>query len=197
MQAKKRFSRFRSMDLATSALPNFDWANQPEDVIIQDVFRLVEARVIASINWYLSEKKRKALWSRLLRFVAVVGVASGAATPLLAQMSNSISLVWGYLALGVAAFAVGMDRALGFSATWLRYMRTAVHLQQILKRAQLEWANCSVARGRSLPVERAWLILINLDEEASRIIRDETEEWSIDTRSQLRDMEGRAKSQAS
>jgi hypothetical protein len=193
----KRQRKFRGTDLVPEKLPDIDWSCQSAYDVAQELFRIVETRTIASINWYLAEKERKAFWSRALRIMAVIGAAFGAVTPLLAQMSAGVSLIWGYLALGFAALAIGIDKALGFSSTWLRYMRTATRLQQVLYHAQLEWADLSVKRSKDseekFNIGTTWIALTNLSDQVNEIVRAETDEWSADVRSQIYLMETQAK----
>lgn len=195
----KRRDKSRSTDLTSERLPDIDVTHKPPREVAYEVFRIVEARTIETIDWYLREKQRKAFWSRTLRVMSVIGVAFGAVTPLLTQITGSLSLIWGYLALGFAALSIGIDKALGFSGTWLRYMKTATRLQQALYHSQLEWANLSAERAQAscavFDIDAAWTSLFNLSDRVSEIVRTETEEWSADIASQLSVLEARAKSQ--
>jgi hypothetical protein len=184
----KRLRIPRGKDLSTERLPEFDWSSRTSADIVQEMFRAVEDRALDTIKWYLTEKERKAFWSRSLRVLAVIGIAIGAATPLAMQISGHVNLIWGYIAFGFAALVIGIDKVLGLSVTWARYMTTAADLQHDIYRLQLEWARISARSGEELDtfdVQAAWALLLDFSDAVADKVKTETLEWSAEFSSQL------------
>ena len=120
--------RGRDVDLATQRLPAIEW----EDGLagLRDLYGWVEQFAGETIDWYMSEKKRKARWSRSLRALAAILATLGGAIPVAALAAGKpVYGNWGFVLLALAAGTLAYDRFFGYSSAWLRYMATAINLR--------------------------------------------------------------------
>jgi hypothetical protein len=114
-----------------------------------------------AINWYYKHKRKSSLFAYYLRVTAFVFATLGAAIPLIVRpdylvtstapapttgfFNHLASFNWfnlhnlGYILLATAAAAIALDRLLGFTASWIRYVLTAQLLQQALNNFTIEW----------------------------------------------------------
>jgi hypothetical protein len=141
---------------------------------------VVEGRAVETIDWYLNEKKSKSNWSRGLRVAAILLGAAGALIPLLNLANNQVlDIRWGYVALGLAAAAVALDRFFGFSSGWMRYLITSFRLQRLLADFQLEWAARTARLEGSTPEAEQVTELLTLLRKVLSAILEEVERETI------------------
>jgi hypothetical protein len=108
---------------------------------IQMLYVHVESQALEAINWYVRDKRSKARWSRVLRFLTIILTAAGGLVPLLRVSGvKAVGAEWGYVLLALAAACVGLDRFFGFSSAWMRYLTTSMALQRLLLEFQMDWA---------------------------------------------------------
>jgi hypothetical protein len=185
----------RAGDLRSSALPALE---SFDDNSVQVLYRWTEGAAIETIEWYLSEKRAKARWSRVLRVMAVLLIVGGGVTPVIAVASRSAGLaIWGYIPLGLGAGCVGLDRAFGFSSSWMRYLATATAIQRSLMAFQLAWAeliaNKNLGGYKSLEWTLAALRLImKFADSLSGFVESETQSWVSEFHSHVSDLERQA-----
>jgi integrase len=110
---------------------------------IKRLYLYAEAVADESIDWYGRHKRKLAWKSRLLRLLAIILTAVGGLTPILSALGWAQNLnigQLGYLFLGLAAACVGLDRFIGFSSGWIRYITTKMTLERALSDFRFEWA---------------------------------------------------------
>jgi hypothetical protein len=168
-------------DLHPVAFPDVAWDELSREDSLEAVYRWVEEEAVRAVEWYLREKRWKAVCSRALRILAVVGATAGAALPFIVR-SGSLGFEWGYFSLAVAAGAVAMDRFFGFSSAWMRYMTAELAIQARLQELRFTRASLLMARGsRPLTADTAADYLASLAESAATIaeeLRNETLSWA-------------------
>ncbi|WP_051704851.1 MULTISPECIES: SLATT domain-containing protein [unclassified Streptomyces] len=174
------FGRRRAADITVSALAELDRSRTRAD-LLWELFRHAEAEVTGAIGWYLARRRGPSLWSRSLRALAALLVIVGSITPLVhAAAPTTVQPEWGFVFLAGGAGCVLFDRIFGFSASWTRYIRTELALQQILKRAQSEWSQ-TFLRTTDSPSDKEQAALLGVIErlrtDAQRIIEDEGSAW--------------------
>jgi SMODS and SLOG-associating 2TM effector domain 2 len=138
--SQSSLGRNASGDLVSQALPEF-----AKDASLLDIanglFRWVEASALTVCEWYLHEKEPKARRSRLLRLLAIILATTGSVAPFIAVGTGDSTYVYlGYPMLAAAAAAVGADRALGLSSSWMRYQISAAAIGKLVLQRQLQWA---------------------------------------------------------
>jgi hypothetical protein len=144
----------------------------------------------------LSEKKRKARWSRALRAAAVLFVTLGGAVPLAALTAGKAALGnWGFVLLGLAAGCMTYDRFSGYSSAWLRYMAAATVLRTMLNDFQLDWAKLMSSVGAGEPSAEQARDAIHAVQSFIRSVNDvihgETQVWLAEFNANLAELKTR------
>jgi hypothetical protein len=156
------------------------------------LFRWVESAAIATVDWYLTEKRSKARWSRILRVIAVIFILLGSLAPFVAVGTDkSLYALWGYPCLAVGAGCVALDRVFGFSSSWMRYQSTVASVQRMMIRYQLRWAETISVAGDNVRVEMSTCIKIidGFATELSRLVDEETQGWVEEFRGHVSHLE--------
>ncbi|MFE2043312.1 SLATT domain-containing protein [Streptomyces sp. NPDC059477] len=166
--------------MTVSELTELDRARSRSEVL-WDLFKQAEAEVVTAINWYLGRRRGPSRWSRSLRALAGLLGIVGTLTPLVhAADPTLLQPEWGFVFLAGAAGAVLFDRIFGFSASWTRYIRTEIALQQVLKKAQTDWA-LTYLRTTDSPSDKEQAALLAVIErlraDAQRIMEEESATW--------------------
>jgi hypothetical protein len=102
----------------------------------------VENKAIESINWYIRKKQFNSLGSRFLRVLAILLTCIGGLFPILQGIDLPYIQVngqYGYIALAMAATCMALDKFMGLSSSWMRYITTSFTLQKDLAEFQTDW----------------------------------------------------------
>ncbi|WP_316529633.1 SLATT domain-containing protein [Kitasatospora brasiliensis] len=157
---------------------------RPEDRLatVAALFAHAERYTIEAIDWYLTKRRRPALWSRLLRGIAVAAAVAGGVIPLVHGASpDLISPDWGFVLLAIGAGCVLFDRVFGHSTSWSRFARTGIALQHALARAQCEWVSALVtldaARPGTQELRELLAVVEGLHGKVHEIMQEETSGW--------------------
>ncbi|MET7639391.1 SLATT domain-containing protein [Streptomyces sp. NPDC005438] len=169
--------------------PSGDWEQPAER--LDELYRWVEDGALWVIDWYLTDRRRKRRWARLLRLGAALGAVTGAALPLL-ELAGVLGAglgVWGYPALLAAAACVAGDRFFGLTSGWMRDMATAQAVRRRLEELQYDWATESVREvlgptegSAGEAAERCLAVLRRFTEDVSGLVRAETSDWMVEFR---------------
>jgi hypothetical protein len=186
--------RSRAGELEALALPAVPSGSSWEDATAS-LFRWVEAAAIATVDWYLSEKRSKARWSRCLRVVAIVFTVMGSLAPFIAVGTDkSIYALWGYPCLAVGAACVGLDRVFGFSSSWMRYQSTVSSIQQMMIRYQLRWGE--TLSSPESDIKSSFKARIDIVDgfaaDLSNMVDKETQHWVDEFRGHVSHLEANA-----
>ncbi|MER5353209.1 SLATT domain-containing protein [Kitasatospora sp. NPDC002551] len=160
---------------------------------LRELYLWVEAYAVESINWYTKEKVAKARWSKFLRLAAVVSIAGGTVTPVVAVgMGWAGESIWGYGLIGLGACFVAMDRVCGYSSAWMRYVSTAMSLNRQLVRFQAFWPRIE-ARFAANPTDEEFAVaaqeLSRFVDEFALLVENETMMWVAEFQSHLVQLE--------
>ncbi len=193
---------------------NIDWVVFPEltwksdgDVAngLTSLYKHAEARAESTIAWYLKAKASKSFNSRALRLLTILLGTIGGLAPIIDSAglagwlpTGAAPTEIGYLMLGLAAACVAVDKLFGFSSGWMRYITTAMALQQDLSHLRMDWAMTMVSSRKdplSTPdilnhLARLRLFLETID---GRVIQ-ETRDWIAEFQNSLADIERAATS---
>jgi hypothetical protein len=185
----------RNVNLAAPRLREMSWDKQLAG--LGELFIWAEGLAQESIDWYLSEKRHKARWSRSLRAAAVIFVTLGGAVPLAALTAGKAALGnWGFVLIGFAAGCLTYDRFAGYSSAWLRYMATATRLRVLLNDFQLDWVKLMAAVGAGEPSVEQVGIMIDAVQSFARSVNDvivgETQAWLVEFNANLAELKTRA-----
>jgi hypothetical protein len=145
-----------------------------------------------AMDWYLRDKKRKRIGSRLLQGLAIAFAVAGTAVPLGTAAAGGSGQGWGYVLLAVAAGCKGFDHFFGLSSTWMRDITVAHAVRGELNAVRLEWATdvlragpAGAAAGPDAPlepreVERQLALIARLVGAVRRHVENETADWQAE-----------------
>lgn len=160
---------------------------------LRELYVWVENFAIESINWYTREKISKARWSRFLRFLAVLAFALGTVTPVIVVgMGWSKESIWGYGLIGLGACCVAIDRAYGFSSSWMRYVSTALSLNRQLVTFQASWPSIEMRVVNNPDVDEFYEAakeLVAFVEGITQLMESETLAWVSEFQSHVLQLE--------
>ena len=180
-------------NLTASQLPELDWGANYRSTATT-LYRWTESAAISTLNWYLGEKKSKARWSRYLRALSVLFITAGSIAPLISVGTNNTTYAfWGYPILGMGAACIGLDRAFGFSSSWMRYLNATAELQRLLIDYQLKWTALTITwtDSQADPNELREVIseIRNFARQLSDLVAAETESWIAEFRGHVSRLE--------
>jgi hypothetical protein len=125
--------------------------------------------------------------------------------PLLAQLSTSngqpqIAPAWASVALVLAVALVGLDRFLGLSSAWMRFLTTEIQIRNTLQAFQLDWEIQRATWKGAAPSDeqvqemlgqcKAFLVQVNA------LLEQEMAAWIQELQTALRQLDDAAKSRA-
>lgn len=169
----------RREDLRALPFPLGDWGEPAER--LEELYRWAEEGALRTTDWYLADRVWKRRGARALRLGAAVGAATGAVLALTGPHRL------GYVALLGAVVCVGLDRAFGLTAGWMRDVATAQAVQRRLDALRFDWASESVrevlgpTEGTAAEAaERCLGVLRRFSDDVSELVRTETADWMVD-----------------
>ncbi|MGA2129333.1 MAG: SLATT domain-containing protein [Xanthobacteraceae bacterium] len=152
-----QIARHRQLAMAVP-FPQLDWNRDTESLRILHDYAVALANSV--IDWYVRKRHWKRFWSIILRFLIFLFAIFGILIPLLRVLcpdwvSDLVRAVCPQLTGDLAGFAaeaalvfIGIaaglnliDRLVGFSSGWMRYMSAAMRAHKALLEFELKW-NC-------------------------------------------------------
>ncbi|HEY5532144.1 MAG TPA: SLATT domain-containing protein [Candidatus Anoxymicrobiaceae bacterium] len=181
-----------SENIATNDFPPVDWDDGKEKLneSLNLVFKWATGEAKAAINYYITKTKwnRRMGWG--IRLVSAISVAVAAVLPTISQLlTNSaghtkLPPVYATLAAAFAAALFGLDRTLGWSNAWIRYMKTAGAIHTLLDGFNLQWSKARSRLSRKGPQVTEIPQMIDLAKEfvdrVNKTIETETKTWISD-----------------
>ncbi len=165
--------------------PDLDWRPPTAAASLESARATVVEQGTVADAWYLAHHGKKATWAKAARFAIAATLAVGALFPALALANRDLDVAsWGYIALAVAGGIYGIDRGMGYSSAWRRYMVTSARIKTRLARAALEWELLRAPLAGRHPTEDEVVerlrYLLGLTDELHRLVEAETDQWSAE-----------------
>lgn len=160
---------------------------------LPSIYERATASSAAKRRWYWDSIRPKRQASVALRVVSYLLLVGGAVAPLLAGLSDSVSMRLSCTQLGVAGLAVaglvqGADRVFGWSSGWLRYMTTVTAMETVTRKFELEWASYMLDKkgaiddGDKRPL---FDMAKRLEDELGKLQGEETDRWVTEFNSSM------------
>lgn len=161
------FARHRLLSIAIPFPERLDWLT-PEGTAqsLNVPYDYADELATSVIDWYLQHRRAKKIQSVGLRYASYVFAIIGVAVPLV-KIFNEASLehIFGRFAGDVSNIAVeaalvllaiagglhAVDRLIGASSAWMRYISTAIGLQNELLRFRFEWNKIAGEKHFTIP----------------------------------------------
>jgi hypothetical protein len=181
-------------DLPRPDLDLLDWTPERRAASLAAVFRHAVAFAQGAEKWYAERRRAKRWGGRTLRIGAIVLGAVAAILPVLAQIdandakAAAIPPAWATVALAGAATLVALDRFLGFTSGWMRFMAAELEITRLRHGFEYDWQERLVTLSPT-PSEEEAIALIDRARQLVLAIDDaiaaETGTWVTEFRSQL------------
>ena len=146
----------------------------------------------SNIQWYQTYRKVKGFWSKLIRIFAIILLVGSTLIPYFSFIfDREKKLIYiGYILAGIGAGFLLIDRYYGFSNSWVRFVLTAMDLENM---RNLFVENWQVLYLSNLPLtidgfRRMLNSMIKFHEVFNSTIRTETEAWAKDFQQNMKDL---------
>ena len=148
--------------------------------------------------WYLSSRVGKRLAGRSLRVAAIIFTAAAGLVPVVSQLwqTNGVPEIapgWSPLLLGLAGLWVLLDKFLGASSAWLRYVSASQDIGDRLRKFRFDWEAkwVNLAGNKPTPDQTQELIAHcrSLVADIDKIVREETQAWVDEFRTVLKQID--------
>jgi len=166
----------------------------------------VDRRLADSRAWYDRKRGRKKRLGLGIRIVAIIAAGVGVLVPIIASLvvdehgAPRIQPGWASVAILVGAGLVWIDRFLGGTSGWIRYMVTLLEVERLRDQARIRWTMLRAAREGDEPnveqVREALEFVRQLNDEATGLVREETESWAREFRDSLAEFDTVLRSRA-
>jgi hypothetical protein len=188
-----------------SIVTGLSWKEDDLEASLAELYRYSEEQANQVSTWYWRSKAGVALRSRFLRFLAVVLLTIGglaplvkAAFPMIGTRTGIDIAQLGYVFLAGGGACLGLDKYLGYSSAWSRYILAATAITMAISDFRLNWIGLTAKRRGQSPKDEDLTALIELckvlNTKVNTILQDETVSWDKEARSLQSELDAKAKS---
>lgn len=192
-------------NIKTQKLPEFEWAEDKRKDSLQKLYQAVCAKLEDLIGWYEIKRKGKRILAWFLRFGAVLFGMIAAVLPTLAEIFRTAEGGWlrpggATIAALIAGFLVLLDRLVGATSAWMRYMLADLALKELREEFSMTFdLEMSAFADGAVPsleqTKHVYQTIQGILTRANQIVRDETAQWKTEFQSALQQTEEFAKVQ--
>jgi hypothetical protein len=156
---------------------------------LQNLYLSVVAKIQQAIQWYDARKRSHKRWGLFLRATAVTLAGLASVTPIVIAMMpvrpdwNPVQWIpLASLLAALGAGCIGLDKLLGHSASWMRYLTALLELESQLEALQFAWSRRALeAQSLHLSKDENLTASLNLLQESlakvTQLVKSETLEW--------------------
>lgn len=193
-------------DLQPSGFPELDWSPAKRIESLEKLRGYAESEAAKANHWYLRKRRSKRMLGRGLRMLAILMAGGAGLVPVVSQLWQSegrplLAPGWSPLLLGVAGICILLDRFLGGTSSWLRYVRASQKIGELARAFRFDWeaqrVGLDVADAGGERTIEGISMCRKLLSDVDRIVREETQAWADEFRSVLRQVDEAAANAAS
>lgn len=164
----------------------YDWSEGKRSESLQQLYQHTFNQAQHSIRWYTKNASNRKWWAIRTRFLSLFFLGLGTILPILIDMelvgfTTDTKASWATLSLAIGTGILAYDRYMAYSTSWMRFIRTELYLKGVMRAFQYDWQTVLISfEGKEPTIEdakKALLLSLNLRQEFSRAILDETESW--------------------
>lgn len=197
------FSRRHPTNLPCADVDHLSWSPTDVPKSLEAVRNFAEQQAHDAIDWYYRKKGAKAFISRLMRILAIALATVGGLIPIVGNLPGVAARwqleKWGYVALGVAAACIALDKFFGSSTGWVRYITTAQNIQDDLYTFQLDWARSMSRLGGTAPtasqIDEFLQLAKSFIGSVMEAVTHETQQWVAEFQNNMAELERATKVQ--
>jgi len=147
-----------------------------------------------TINWYHTCRRKKGNAAKGIRISAIMLLIACTLMPYLASISDDktkmVILSVGYILAGVGGGILLLDRYVGLTNSWIRFVLTGMDLENMRNAFAENW---QIIYLRSLPLTREKFCdlvaaMINFQNSFNATVKKETETWAREFQQNLKDL---------
>lgn len=179
---------------------DINWTPENSAVAVEKLCEFADAECGKAIQWYFSRKKKKQLGGMLLRVLAILAVAAAGMIPILGEIFEKgngqpgINPAWATIAVAAAALFIALDRFVGYTSGWIRYVRTGMALSHLQTVFRTDWAEQRIttpppADPPTDPVQLRIKLCRDFLTKVNELVANETTEWAREFQTALVEIE--------
>jgi len=186
-----------SKNLRVVSMEELSWSTNDALKSADAIGAFAEKQANEAITWYYRSKRPKQLGSQSMRFCAIVLASIGGLIPVVVTLPhvNPAWMLekWGYVALGLAAACLGLDKFFGFSTGWVRYISAAQDIQKQLYSFQIDWARAKSKLCGNTPsnseIDGFLVLARDFSNSVMSEVEQETQQWIVEFQSSLAELQ--------
>lgn len=164
---------------------------------LDPLYKYVVTTTDKTIDWYYKKKKSKRFFGLWLRLVAIVLIALAGILPILILINECGNAAWSSIIVALAALMIVIDKFVGFTSGWIRYVLAAQKLNQVLEEFRFGWESQKLRlKDKVLSTDELQSLIKTCQETLQKvqtIVSDETLKWVAEFQSALNELEAAAK----
>ena len=185
-------------DLKPDEFPDLDWSQAKRIESLDKLRAYGESEAAKANGWYLKKRKSMRFLGRTLRLLAILMAGGAGLVPVISQLwqvdgKPLLAPGWSPLLLGLAGLCIFLDRFLGGSSSWLRFVRASQEIGDLTRAFRFDWEIFRASLAAQAPDDERTLEGISkcrkLLADVDRIVRDETVAWAEEFRSVLKQVD--------
>ena len=170
-----------------------EYKDKPFDKALPSIYSRAGELSKEKREWYWKSIKRKRLFATGARVITLCFLIGGTVLPLWASLGDIPARRLLFTQLGVIALAVAglfqvVDRILGLSSGWLRYITTVTAMENLTRKFELDWASYIVGKGSKIDdgdTKPLFDLARRFEDDISKLQSDETDKWVAEFNSSL------------
>ncbi len=174
---------------AIPQLHELKWDPENIEDSLDKVYQVAVYKVRDAASYYQKNSKSKKFGARFCRFVAIIMTTLGGVIPILSQMFDFLDPAWASVAIAIAAAFLGLDKFLGYSTAWMRFITTELKISEKLETFEFEWIADKVSwqedKSNRKKARAMVLRCASFTSEISKIVQEETRAWVDEFQSAL------------
>jgi hypothetical protein len=185
-------------NIENKALGQLDWSEKSRVKSLTEVFEYAIGVSREAQDWYEGKHPSKRSSGRALRLTGLLFLGVGGVLPIISEISSSasgkpaIAPGWAAVALALAAGCGILDRYLGYSSAWMRFILAEQRLESQRQDFEILW-NKARANLHDPPtvaeVDKLLTLARDNVKKVQDVIQRETAEWITEFRGALAEAE--------
>lgn len=189
-------------DLKPASFPKLSWKPGEYGAALERVFDYVTGVAGQAVDWYMRKKRPKKVGGWLFRGAAILATALAGLIPVLGELIETggvpvVRPAWSTVALGIAGILVLLDRFLGLTRGWVRFMVAGQEIGEKLEAFRMDWEAGKLAWKQAEPdaeearamLEKAKAFLLQVH----GVVRQETMGWADEFQKALQETDQAAR----
>jgi hypothetical protein len=189
-------------NLEIKHLDGLEWAEDKRADSLEKMGQWLLAQADNTYQWYIDSKRAKHLYARVSRGAVVVLAALATILPVISQIVGTkgheilLNPLWSTVLATLTAMLIALDRFMGWSSAWMRFMTAATDVRAAIQDFELNW---QVQKSRwtqavdAAEAQRGLAMAVAFSCKIAQIVHDETAAWVAEFQTVLRQLDDQTK----